>query len=182
MPEQFNFYCDSGSIAFIVPFSFNSEDKKETNKCKEVFKKIKQNDNSDQYDAKKNIIRDAIINIFPNADIVYQGATEQDCHQKLTKKCYFRDCHKDYTVYKGRNLCPCLSVTRKFHDDDFQNIPRIELYLGTYQVKYEIPNTCKLFEFYVDVLLLITNEKGGECGYLVFNISLASIKENCIGT
>lgn len=182
MSQQLHFSCNEGSIAFIIPFLFNSEDGKTTNKCIEIFEKIKPEDDRDKYEDYKDQIRNAISYKFPNADIAFCGATEFNDCQKLTKKCYYRDLYKNHRSYKGRNLCPCLSVTRKFHDDDFQNIPRIEIYLGTYHVKYEKPNTNKFFEFYIDTFLLLTNEKGGECGYLVFNISLASIRENCIGT
>ena len=171
------FFGEEGSLAFVIPFFFTTEDGNESNVCTRLFNKVKPDDDRDQYEEYKDELRNALSNRFPYVEVGFHGASGK-CGKK---RCYFdEECHGKTDSYKGRNLCPCLSVSRKFHDDASQNIPRIELCLGRYHVRYIVPNPEDIFEFYIDALLLLSNETGGEGGYLVFNISLDSVKGNCI--
>ncbi len=176
MVEQF--YGSEGSLAFIIPFSFTTDGQKDSNVCTKLFSKIRPEDDRDQYEYYKDELIAIISKSFPNARNRFCGATVQNTSNEETHSCYYLD--RD--TYKGRNLCHCFSVCRKFHDDRSQDIPRIEIYLGSYHVHYELQNAEKFFDFYIDALLLLTNETGGEGGYLLFNTSLASVKENCIET
>lgn len=176
MIEQF--YCKEGYIAFLIPFSYTSENS--SNRCTDIFSKIDPHDDREQYEAHKEDLRDLLKYDFPDAANCYKGATEQDSNQEKTSKCHYCERHKQNAIFKSRNLCPCFSISRKFHDDQSQNIPRLDIYLGTYHIHYDALDD-HFFEFYMDSLLLLSNEAGGECGYLVFNISLTSIRENCIG-
>ena len=177
---QKQFYSTEGSLAFVIPFLFTPEKGEGENVCSELFSQVKPDDDRDRYEDYKDELRKALSNQFPDADIAFCGATEFN-DGEVVKRCRYReDCHK-HEPYKGRNLCPCLSVSRKFHDDASQKIPRIEISLGTYHVLYEKDEE-HFFECYIDALLLLTNATGGEGGYLVFNTSLAAIRENCFGS
>ena len=171
------FFGEEGSLAFVIPFFFTTEDGNESNVCTRLFNKVEPDDDRDQYEEYKDELRNALSNRFPYVEVGFHGASGESGE----KRCYYNEkCHGKTDSYKGRNLCPCLSVSRKFHDDASQNIPRIELCLGRYHVCYTVPNSKDLFEFYIDALLLLSNETGGEGGNLVYNISLDSVKGYCI--
>ena len=172
------FYAKDGYLAFIIPFSFTTDNKKETNVCKDLFAKIRPEDDREQYEYYNDKLVAIISKAFPNAANAFCGATERDKKGKVVHTCHYGKVKTNCNSYKGRNLCHCFSVCRKFHDDQSQGIPRLEIYLGTYRVRYEISQKEeKFFEFDIDALLLLTNATGGEGGYLLFNISLASVQK-----
>lgn len=172
------FYAKDGYLAFIIPFSFFTDNKKETNVCKDLFAKIRPEDDRERYEYYNDELVAIISKFFPNAANSFCGATERDENGKVVHTCHYGKLKPTCDSYKGRNLCHCFSVCRKFHDDQSQNIPRLEIYLGTYRVRYEIKEKKeKFFEFDIDALLLLTNATGGEGGYIIFNISLASVRK-----
>lgn len=172
--KEFNGH--DGSIAFVLPFLFSPNDEKETNRCTELFNKIKQDEDRFSYHELKNELKEILSEQFPKAEVYYRGSTIIGNNEVVRKCCR----SQAESLYKGRNLCSCFSVSRKFHDDPSKDIQRLEIFLGTHHIRYEIEQSDKFFEFYLDSLLLLSNEKGGECGYLVFNINIASIRENCV--
>lgn len=168
------FYCDTGSMAFIIPFLFKNTDGEDKNICTCLFDNIKkQSEFSKDYAFIYHVEKKKLVSIlkpeFKQTHAYYNCGLEAELANTAQK------CAEDTSgEYKGRNLCKCFSVCRKFHDDSSMNIPRVEIYLGTYNVHYpsDIQNNQQPFEFSFDSLLLLDNEPGNECGYLIFAISL----------
>ena len=176
-----SFYGLEGSLAFFIPFSFSNSEK-ERNLCTQIFESAQkqithQTDLTipalDREDKEKTIftnLKQRLINqlrrhksgLFDDADLIYTTNSNQPC-------CKACDKH-----YEGRNLCNALSISRKFHEDSSQNIPRIEVFLGSYPVKY---NCCgkSILDFNMDLFLLLNGKEKNECGYVVIKISLDSI-------
>lgn len=165
------FYCDKGAMAFIIPFLFKnyiaSED--EENVCTRLFRDVEKQtkllkDDASIYDIEKNQLISILKHVFKGVKKYYP--LEEDSGSAK--------CVENTDSYKGRNLCKCFSVCRKFHDDSSMNIPRVEVYLGTYNVHYpsNLYDDWQSFDFSFDALLLLDNEKENECGYLMFVISL----------
>ncbi len=173
MNDEF-YYNSEGSISFVIPFLFTSEETGMNNKCTNAFGNIYPHCSKEEYVILKYELICNIKKKFPNAKESFEGSMV--CGKKQCPYC------SNKKKYKGRNLCHCFSVSRKFHDDKSHNIPRLEISLGTYDVHYSIPESENFFDFCFDSLLLLSNEKGAECGYLVFNISLKSIKEKGFGS
>lgn len=172
MNEEF-YYDNEGSISFVIPFLFTSDETGSENICTKLFGEIKPGSLQCKYNKQKEKLINSIIREFPNATEIYEGSIAKEKGQ-----CAYYCRQKKLG---GRNLCYCLSVSRKFHDDKSHNIPRLEISLGTYHVHYGISEKKVCFDFCFDTLLLLSNEDGAECGYLVLNISLKSIKEKGFG-
>ena len=178
------FYGDEGSLAFFIPFSF-SHPENESNLCTQIFESAQKQIahptdltlTESNRDEKEKIIftnlRQRLVNqlrqhksgLFDDADLIYTNNSNQP---------FCEACDKHY---EGRNLCNALSISRKFHEDSSQNIPRIEVFLGSYPVKY---NCCEksILEFNMDLFLLLNGKERNECGYVVIKISLNSILNN----
>ena len=174
------FYCDKGSIAFIIPFSFKNQYGEEKNVCTYLFDNIEKQTKKDYtfvYHTPKKELVSILKPAFKNTHEYFNQGPEIEPNH-ATQKCT----EDPFGKYKGRNLCKCFSVCRKFHDDSSMNIPRVEVYLGTYNVHYppDIQNNQPSFDFSFDALLLLDNEKENECGYLVFVISLDFTKQKML--
>ncbi len=168
------FFSQEASLAFIIPFSFTTDKKKDRNVCMELFGNIKPNDKPEQYEFLKSSLVSILKKKFPYATTYFHGTIAQN--NNVFRNCCFRN----YQPYKGRNLCHCFSICRKFHDDSSENIPRLDICLGTYLVHYELPDSGKIFEFYIDAFLLLSDAPSGRGGFLIFNISLASVRKSNI--
>ena len=174
------FYTKDGTITFVVPFLFTKEELNSRNKCTKVFKKISPCYSEKDYEKIKDSLKESLKRIFPKIQNSYPGISIIGKEHKYGRRCNYCVINATKDDYEGRNLCHCFSISRKFHDDRSKNIPRIELFLGTYKVCYELQDPDNTFVFYIDLSLLLSNEDGVECGYLVFNISLESIIDNLI--
>lgn len=173
------FYTSDGTIAFIRPFLFNHFDKKRDNEnvCTALFQNLSDcgtnfKDDTQHYERAKQHLLTILHPKFPNADLYFNGISKILNGERVSQ------CTEEGHTYQGRNLCKCFSVCRKFHDDNSMYIPRIEIYLGSYQIDYNTNVADEHFSFTVDSLLLLSNEKDNECGYLIFTSSLDSIEQN----
>jgi len=181
------FSCSDGNIAFVVPFSCASLKEKD-NLCIQYFKSINEyykrrkdeltiNDVAYLYDEYKVRLVDTLkshnIELFGGACAKHPGGEGSKCN--ICKE-----------PYHGRNLCQALSLCRKFHEDSFQDTPRLEVFLGRYPMEYvskekEREGGEHYFRFTIDALLLLKGkqeDKGDERGYVVLNISIPSIITN----
>lgn len=170
------FSCETGSIAFIIPFYFTnfSDDKCSDNVCSRLFRnidhKIQETKNKTIYKKEKKRLVATLKQSFPRAAIRY------NCPNWIKQNSE----NKENEDYSGRNLCKCFSVCRKFHDDHTLNTDRLEVYLGTYNIEYDLTDGLnpKYFHFSCDAVLLLTNESGSECGYIILKIDQHSISQN----
>lgn len=167
------FCCDKGSIAFIVPFLFKNFGDGEfcDNVCTRMFRTIADRSKSSKraasiYEQEKRNFVSQLKPSFPSAEVRYSGTSCEVAENK---------------DYKGRNLCKCFSVCRKFHDDKSMNTPHIEVFLGSYPITYSLPDG-RFFKFKCDALLLLSDELGSECGYLIFNIDKKTITPDIFAT
>lgn len=178
---QFTCQEDKGHIIFVIPFNFVSEGGIFPNLCERYFKEIIAGEEKLIEKKEKGKIKS-----------LYQGYKDKLC-QALKKDALFAEakptmealswcplCQKaDH--YEGRNLCNCLSTSRRFHDDRSQFLPRLEVMLGEYHIHYDDTDDNVHFYFQLAASLLLYGEKGSECGYLMYSIPLASIHENGFG-
>lgn len=176
-----SFYGKEGSLAFFVPFSFLPSENG-GNLCTQIFDSAKNQierratlsqEESISEENERTIfsnLKQRLVNklqqhksgLFEDADLIYTKNTDSLCCENCDKH------------YEGRNLCNALSISRKFHEDSSQNIPRLEVFLGSYPVKYD-QREKGVFEFQMDAFLLLNGKEKNECGYVVLKISLDSI-------
>lgn len=176
-----SFYGSEGSLAFFIPFSFSTTEN-ENNLCTELFTEAKKKnehltslvpDRSSREEKEKtffNNLKQRLINqlqrhksgLFDEADLIYNNNSNPLCGKICDK------------YYEGRNLCKALSISRQFHEDSSQHTPRLEVFLGTYLVKYNQQDK-DIFEFKIDAFLLLNGKERNECGFVVFKISLDPI-------
>ena len=181
---HFSIKDKDGQLAFIIPFYFKSEKGDKKSLCEAYFKEIikqerqeKQKENGNIkaiYEHYKDLLCDELRN--SNSAIFAPHQSIEDENEYCTY-CRTKD-------YQGRNLCDCLSISRRFHDDNSQYMPRLEISLGTYSVGYEENYTQEgaHFNFQMRASLLLNGKKNNECGYLLLSIPFASIDESGFGS
>ncbi|MBR6304609.1 MAG: hypothetical protein IKR37_03150 [Paludibacteraceae bacterium] len=184
---QFRCKDDKGNMIFVLPFSFVSENWHRQNVCEKYFKEI--------IPAEKKLVNDKKTEqIKP----MYQRYKEELCVKLRNSKSSLFDhaaptledlddlctyCYAGkHDLYTGRNLCHCLSISRRFHDDRSQFTPRLEVLLGSYNVNYQDEINQAHFSFRLIATLLLCGEEGNECGYLMYSIPLKDIKEEGFGS
>ncbi len=179
---QFYSGKDKGHIIFVIPFNFISDENENTNLCEQFF--------GDIIPEEKKFLDNGNRNAIKN---LYEGYKEKLCLSLKEDALFSGACptlealswctfckgnkRKDY---QGRNLCDCLSISRRFHDDRSQFTPRLEVLLGEYDIRYGEKKA--FFYFKMAASLLLYGEKGNECGFLMYSIPMASIEENGFGS
>lgn len=193
------FYCKEGTIAFIIPFTFEPIKSTEPDTCSKFFKEIEEECYKDKqlkqeylnekalkklYEGyRKQLVNDLKGNGNPSVKhALFQAASCSS--DQWPEKCRY-NC--ETPKYEGRNLCQCFAVSRKFHDDASQDTPRLEVYLGSYPVLYKNGDQ-DVIRFTIDAMLLLTKEReqnGTSAGFVLFNIHLNLDKNSedcCQGT
>lgn len=168
------FFCNEGSLAFIIPFSLNNE-------CQKLFfDGLKEKATSeDCYKIKNKIVEQIrqLQGLFSHASTYYENYAR--CKENCP--CYDEKDNKSNDEPQRRSLCRGLSISRNFHDDQAQDTPRFDVFLGTYNVLYRPTSSNSDFSFHIDASLLLTTENNGDkMGYVLFNILLSSIRDNLI--
>lgn len=193
-------YCKEGTMAFIIPFTFEPIKSTEPDTCSKFFKEIEEECYKDKqlkqeylnekalkklYEGyRKQLVNDLKGNGNPSVKhALFQAASCSS--DQWPKKCRY-NC--ETPKYEGRNLCQCFAVSRKFHDDASQDTPRLEVYLGSYPVLYKNGDQ-DVIRFTIDAMLLLTKEReqnGTSAGFVLFNIHLNLDKNSedccCQGT
>lgn len=192
------FDCSDGVMSFVIPFI--TED---SVICKELFKSISDHEKKKDVLSKKEMKYYENHEIWKDVEFEKESHDLYKEHKELFIKNVLKESEKKFyqnevhfwdnaepyykcpnagndinCKYKGRNLCRCFSLSRKFHDDKAENHERFEIFLGSYPVKYTVFNNKSSIEFTIDCLLLLTNEEDDKSGYLVLNIPITSIDEN----
>lgn len=176
-------YCEEGTIAFIIPFTFEAIEGEEYDTCTNFFKEIEEECYKDKQLKPKYQDEEAL-------KILYEGfrlklvnelkghSKEHDLFQAAAcaAESWPKNCGYKCAIpeYKGRNLCKCFEVSRKFHDDASQDTPRLEVYLGSYPVLYKNGDS-EIIRFTIEAMLLLTKEReenGTSEGFVLFNIHL----------
>lgn len=167
-------YCNEGSLAFIIPFLLNNEGEKL------LFDSLKEKATSeDCYQIKSKIVNQLREHegMFSLASTSYENYAR--CKENCP--CYYENDSESDKHPQRRSLCRGLSISRRFHDDQSQNTPRFDIYLGSYNVSYTSISNNLDFSFVIDASLLLTTEKDGKkVGYVMYNILLSSIQDNLI--
>ena len=178
---QFRCKEDKGHLIFVIPFSFVSEQGEAPTLCEQYFQGIKQEEEKSLQAKDKGSIKD--IYEKRKEDLCKRLRADQsglfDAKHSLDEWTHCSFCKKN--SYTGRNLCSCLSISRRFHDDSSQFNPRIEIFLGGYDIHYDDTRMKKHFHFQMASTLLLNGKSGSECGYVMYVIPLASINEDCFG-
>lgn len=194
------FDCEDGVMSFVIPFI--TED---SVVCKELFKSISDHEKKKDVLSKKEIKYYENHEIWKDVEFEKESHDLYEEHKELFIKNVLKESEKKFyqnevhfwdnaepyyncsssnndtkCLYKGRNLCRCFSLSRKFHDDKAENHERFEIFLGSYPVQYTVINSVpeRYIKFRIDCLLLMTNEEDDKSGYLVLNIPIKSIEEN----
>lgn len=177
-------YCKEGTMAFIIPFTFEPIKSTEPDTCSKFFKEIEEKCYKDKQlmpeyqdeEALKILYEEYRLKLVNVLNDPTKHSKEHDLFQAAAcaadswpKKCGYK-C--EMLEYKGRNLCKCFAVSRKFHDDASQDTPRLEVYLGSYPVLYKNGGS-EIIRFTIDAMLLLTKERGQNgTGFVLFNIHL----------
>lgn len=181
---QFTCKNNDGYLAFIIPFYYKSQKYNKNNLCERFFKEIREREKKEKdktgdritaiYEDYKGQLCNAITN--SNSSLFAPQHNMAIDNQNCTCK--------HLVNYKGRNLCDCLSTSRRFHEENIQAIPRLEIALGLYNVRYEENFTKEgaHFAFQMRTSLLLNGLENNECGYLLLSIPLASIDESGFGS
>ena len=182
-PSVSQFYCkdNNGHLAFITPFYYKSG---KNNLCERFFKEII----AREKDGKSNAI-DSTKSIYEHyKELLCTALTESN--SSLFQPRHNLAIGNEYCTYsrsedyKNYNLCACLSTGRRFHEENSQFVPRLEIALGSYRVCYEENFTQEgaHLAFQMQTSLLLNGKKNSECGYLLISIPLGSIEENGFGS
>lgn len=165
--ERNSFACKEGRMVFFIPFTFS----KEGSFWDECFNESDLKNNSAQ-------VRKAAYEEGKKAVIKRLKAQEATLFNDAA--ICFPVCARGREYSGTKNLCSCMSVTNKFHDDASQKALRTELFLSTHKIVYEYPNGGNpvSFSFGLDVYLSI-NKEDNIC-FLILRTGLDTIENDGI--
>lgn len=162
--ERNSFYCKDGKLAFFIPFTFSNKNSFWSN----CFNEANLQDNTSKQNRK-----DAYIE---GKNTVIELLKTKDENLFNNAKACLEICPKGRRYDGGKNLCSCISINNKFHDDASQKALRTKLFLGDYNVIYEYSNN--KFSFDLNVYLAI-NREDNIC-FLILKTGLESFKDDGI--
>ncbi|MBQ2242775.1 MAG: hypothetical protein II318_01005 [Bacteroidales bacterium] len=179
--ERNTFYCKDGKMAFFVPFTFSKENSFWNKWFNE--EDLKNEDLKSEDEEKRRTASE-------KSKVAYRnGKTQIITRLKSIDENLFKDaqvcfekCHCNRGVhYNGaKNLCSCMSINNKFHDDASQTALRTEMYLGSHTAVYKYTNNGITVSFSFDLNLYLSINKDDNVCFLILCTGLDSFKNNGI--